>query len=101
MSAFRFIVIFPRGLGEHKDQKRTLAVCPSCGMVEEVWPRPIAYCEHSTERGHPQRQRYSVSLPIQFQWKPVPGPSISCVKTTNRVTPVPSLIRIKGQQLLI
>lgn len=101
MSAFRFTGIFPGVLGEHKDQEQTLAVCPSLRMVVEVRPRLTACCEHSTGRGHPQRQRYSVSLPIQFQWKSLQGLLISCVKTTNRVSPVPSLIRIMGQQLLI
>lgn len=69
------------------------------GRGSEV-PSPPPRCEHGTGRGHPQRQ-CSTSLPIQSPWKPLPGPLISCVKTTHEVTPAQSLIGSMGQQLFI
>ena len=76
-------------------------VSPSRGMVAEARPKfPHPRCDHGTGRGHPQRQR-STSLPIQSPWKPLPGPLISCVKTTNEVTPAQSLIGSMGHQLFI
>ena len=73
-------------------------VSPSRGMVPVSPAHPR--CDQGTRRGHPQRQR-STSLPIQSPWKPLPGPLISCVKTTNEVTPAQSLIGSTGHQLFI